>query len=283
MTASDRAEVGLCHGDLLAPVDTQASHRLRLRRWRFGDLDDSEAESRFHELGRFVAGVATPSLPIGTGWAAEGWCERWDSARSATVFSAHRERELVGFMLVGEPRIAGLRAFHLQATYVHPALQGRGIGFALNARLAIHELARHPLGSRWVVADFINPVALAGIRARLSSDAAMYPRLDGGTPDPELLDAAEAAAALLYPQAEFDPLKGVLHGRTGSREAQTPSSGAAEIDDWFAQHVDPGAGDALLAVFDARRPEVLRGARQLPRATLRSLKPKAGRTRRSVR
>jgi hypothetical protein len=282
MTASDHAGVGLCNRDLLAPVDTQASHRLQVRRWRFGDLDDSEADSRFHELGRFVAGVATPSLPAGTGWAAEGWGERWDSARSATVFTAHRELEFAGFMMVGETSIGGRRALHLQATYVHSALQGRGVGFALNARLTIHELARHPLGSRWVVADFINPVAFAGIRTRYS-DAAVYPRLDGGTPRPELLDAAEAAAALLYPQAEFDPLTGVLHGRTGSRKAHTPSSGAAEIDDWFAQHVDPGAGDALLAVFDARRTEVLRGARQLPRATLRSLKPKVGRTRRSVR
>ena len=283
MTASDRAEVSLCNGDLLAPINMLATQRLRLRRWRFDDLDAREASSRFHELGRFVAGVATPSLPIGSGWAAEGWCERWDSARSATVFSAHTESNLVGFMLVGETRIGGLRALHLQAAYVHPALQGRGIGFALNARVATHELARHPLGSRWVIASLFNPVALAGIRARLSSDAALYPRLDGGAPDPELLDAAEAAAALLFPQAEFDPLTGVLHRRQRRREVPVQASGTAEVDDYFAKNVDPGAGDVLLAVFDARRPEVLRGAKQLPRAVLRSLKPKAGRTRRSVR
>jgi ribosomal protein S18 acetylase RimI-like enzyme len=280
MTVSDRTEAGLCNSDLLASVDTQASHRLRLQRWRFGDLDSSEAAARFNELGQFFAGVATPSLPVGTGWAAEGWCERWDNVASSTGCSAHRGSELVGFMLVGEQRIAGLRALHLQSAYVHPALQGRGIGFALNARLAIHELTRYPLGSRWAVASFINPIALAGFRARLSSDAAMYPRIDGGTPNPELVDAARAAAAELYPKATFDPLTGVLHGRHRPRATPVPTCGAAEVDDYFARHVDPGAGDVLLAVFDARRPEVLRGARQVPGAFLRSLKPKAGRTRR---
>jgi GNAT superfamily N-acetyltransferase len=283
MTASDRAEVGLCNRDLLASINTGASQRLQLRRWRFGDLDAGTAASRFDELGRLVAGVATPSLPAGTGWAAEGWRERWDSAASATVFSAHTESDLVGFMLVGDPMIAGMRSLHLQAAYVHPAFQGRGIGFALNARMGLRELGLHPLGSRWLVSDLINPVALAGWRARLRSPGATYPRVDGGAPPPEILEAATAAAAELYPHAEFDPLTGVLHGRHRPRPGPTPSSNDAEVDAHFARHVDPAAGDALLSVFDTRRPEVLRIAGRLPGAFLRSIKPRAGSTRRSAR
>jgi GNAT superfamily N-acetyltransferase len=176
-----------------------------------------------------------------------------------------------------------MRSLELQAAFVHPAFQGRGIGFALNARMSLHELSHRPLGSRWVVIAVVNPVAFSGWRRRFQSPDAVYPRLDGVPPSHELLEAAVAAASDLHPQATFDPLTGVLHGRTKPRSVVVPASGEAEVDAYFARNLDPAAGDVLLAIVDARRAEVLRIARQVPTLCLRSLKPKAGRTRRSVR
>ncbi len=241
MNASHQPQLALRNFDLVPVVDPAASGKVRFTKWRLGDLDHAEAAARFQELGRLVAAVATPSLEAGTGWVAEHWDSRWDAVERSTVWSAAVGDTIVAFMLVAEPVIAGSASIYLQAAYVHPALQRRGIAFSLNARMVLRELARRPLGSRWVVSDVMNPVALAGWRARLSSSAATYPDVGDGSP-----------------------------ARTAPRPGPATPSGDRFVDEHFRRHVDHGNGDTLLVVFDGRRSEVLRCLGRIPGALVRS-------------
>ena len=270
MNASHQPQLALRNIDLVPVVDPADSGKVWFTKWRLGDLDPAEAAARFQELGRLVAAVATPSLEAGTGWVAEHWDSRWDAVERSTVWSAAIGDTIVAFMLVAEPVIAGSASIYLQAAYVHPALQRRGIAFSLNARMVLRELARRPLGSRWVVSDVMNPVALAGWRARLSSSAATYPDVGDGSPRGELVDVAREAAALLYSDLEFDDATGVLHARTAPRPGPATPSGDRFVDEHFRRHVDHANGDTLLVVFDGRRSEVLRCLGRIPGALVRS-------------
>lgn len=261
------------NADLVAPLDPAA--RLSFRRWRFADLSSDQATARFDELGRLAAAVATPELPAGTGWVAEDWPSRRAVADRSTVVAASAGGAVAGFMLVTQLRLAGSRAIHLQAAYVRPELQGQGVAFALNARMILRELARRPLGSRWIVMTVYNPLGVAGWRRRLSSPAAVYPSFGEVPCRPELVQVATAAAGRLYPQLALDVGTGVLRARTGPRPAP-PRSGDDAVDRHFEQHVDAEAGDTLLMVLDGRRAEVLRCLRTIPGALVRSVAPAGG-------
>lgn len=258
------------NADLLEPVVPGSAQRLRFDRWRLADLDPVEASVRWHELGRLAAAVATPSLHAGTGWVADIWPSRRADADRSAVLTARWGATLVGFMLVRELSVGPTRVLHLKSAYVHPGMQRRGVAFALNARMVFAELARHPVGSRWVVADVINPVSFAGWRARLSGPAASFPDVGDGTPRPALCEIAPALAGELYPGLLFDPTTGVIAGLTGPRPDPATRSGDAAVDAHFERHVDASSGDALLMVLDGRRTEVLRGLGRIPGAVLRS-------------
>jgi L-amino acid N-acyltransferase YncA len=270
-----RQDVGLRNADLLPEVTAASLRSLRVRRIHLAGLATETASGLLEQVGRLVVGVATPDLPAGTGWMAEEWAARGQSASDATLWTATLGDALVGCMFVSELELDGTRALFLQSAYVHPALQGRGVGFALNARMALRELLRHPFGSRWVVAALMSPVALAGWRSRLSPGAA-YPGLGDTDLRPELTSVAAAAAAQLYPTVPFDPATGVLHGRTPPRSGRVTPSGDQFVDAHFEQHVDPAAGDAVLMVLDGRRSEVVRCLGRVPGALLRSISVRAG-------
>ena len=253
-------------------VSAATSARVRIERVEMSRCSESVARQLFDEMGRVAAAAATPELPAGTGWAAEVWETRWPGIRSVDAYVARAAGELVGFMLCTTVRVGGRRALYLQAAYVHPALQGRGIGFAINARVVFRELCSHPFARRYMVSDMMSPVALAGWRARVSSRDDFYPAMDGA-PATELMQSlALDAARTLYPDLVFDLGTGVLHGRTGARPAPTTRSGVAVVDAHYDRFVDPARGDTVLVVVNGRRREVLAGAGKLLSAIPRVLR-----------
>ena len=262
-------------------VSAATSAPVRLERVEMSSCSETEARRLFDEMGRVVAAAATPDLPAGTGWAAEVWETRWPGIRSVDAYVARAAGELVGFMLCDTVMVGARRALYLQAAYIHPALQGRGIGFAINARVVFRELCAHPFSRRYMVSDMMSPVALAGWRARVSSRDDFFPPMDGAPATASMRQLAIDAARLLYPDLAFDVDSGVLHGRTGPRTEAPIRSGVASVDAHYDRFVDPVAGDTVLVVVNGRRREVLAGAGKLLSAIPRMLR--FGRARRDGR
>lgn len=245
---------------------------VRIERVEMSRCSEPEARRLFDEMGRVAAAAATPELPAGTGWAAQVWETRWPGIRSVDAYVARAAGELVGFMLCTTVTVGGRRALYLQAAYVHPALQGRGIGFAINARVVFRELCSHPFSRRVMVSDMMSPVALAGWRARVSSRDDFFPPLDGAPATEQMRSLASDAARALYPDLEFDPTTGVLRGRTGPRPVAAPRSGVTQVDAHYDRFVDPAQGDTVLVVVNGRHREVLAGAGKLLGAIPRVLR-----------
>ncbi len=253
-------------------VSAAMSAPVRIERVEMSRCSESEARRIFDEMGRVVAAAATPDLPAGTGWASDVWESRWPGIRDVDAYVALAAGELVGFMLCTTVTVGGRRALYLQAAYIHPELQGRGIGFAINARVVFRELCAHPFSRRYMVSDMMSPVALGAWRAQVADRNDFYPPLDGA-PTTELMQAlALDAAHTLYPDLTFDLGTGVLHGRTGARPAPTTRSGIALVDAHYDRFVDPARGDTVLVVVNGRRREVLAGAGKLLSAIPRVLR-----------
>lgn len=257
---------------------TRRPYRLHYATVDLSKLSTSEYDALFGEMGSVMHG-ATSGGSGSTEWAIEDWRDRKSELRRGSeVFLIRDSCELVGFVTFRVRRVHRRVCLHLSSGYILPTYQGCGIGYLANARIIFHVIVRHPFSSYLMAADILNPVVMAGWRARIPWPEVMYPPVTPGLKPTALRDIAAELADSAYSASEFNPGTGVLRGKTRPRGSEFTRSGDCAVDGYFEQHVDPTRGDTVLMILDGSRAALLRGVaeilRAVPRSLRRSLKPR---------
>jgi GNAT superfamily N-acetyltransferase len=246
---------------------------VRISRVRLHRLPAREARRIFDRMGEVMVATMTPGEVGERSWAARDWARRWPAMRSCDAYLAEQGGHLVGFLAHEDVRVAGRRGVHLLAAYILPEFQGRGIAFSFNARIVVPGLLTRPFANQLLILDVLNPLALRAWQVRFRDGRCFFPAVDGAAdPSPQLRRMAGQVAADRYRSLDFDPVTGVLCGKTLPRGPERPLSGDPAIDDHFARHVDPAAGDTVLVVVDLNRWVVLASLGQVLSAVRRSLR-----------
>jgi GNAT superfamily N-acetyltransferase len=255
------------------------SERIRYRTVLPADLCAGQATELFGSM-REVARAATVDSS-GSTWVDADWDGRFGQFMESRCHLACSPVGLIGFMWTRRLRVEGWRVVHLQAAYVLPEHHGRGIGFAMNARMVLREAPLLLRGRSLMLADMASPVALHGWRSRARCAADFFPLIDGrGLPRPSpLLDIAGSLAVSVYPGLDFDSRTGVLRSKTHPRGTPMSFSGEDAVDRYFEDFVHGAAGDTALVVMRPRAWEFIANAGQLVRAVPRALRRRPSRRR----
>jgi hypothetical protein len=264
------------------PVDRSDEERVQYRTFRPSSLSPAHAAELFDSM-REVASAATMGPP-GSTWIDADWESRRTQFEESTCYSAWSSEGLIGFMWTRRVSVESWRAVHLQAAYVLPEHHGRGIGFAMNARMVLREVVGL-LGPRsFLVADMASPVAFHGWRSRARRAADFFPLLDGsGRPLKSPLEpVAVAMSSGLYPGVGFDPSTGTLRSKTAGRVGPVRMSGEHEVDAYFAGLVSGSQGDTALVVMRPSATEFVANAGEVIKAVPRAVRRNPRRSRRQA-
>jgi hypothetical protein len=254
------------------PLDRSDAERVQYRTFRPASLPPAQAAELFDSM-RKVASAATIG-PLGSTWIDADWESRRIQFEESTCYSAWSSEGLIGFMWTRRVSVESWRAVHLQAAYVLPEHHGRGIGFAMNARMVLRE-AVGLLGPRsLLVADMASPVAFHGWRSRARRAADFFPLLDGsGRPLRSPLEqVAVAMSSGLYPGVRFDSSTGTLRSKTAGRVGPVRMSGEHEVDAYFADFVSGSQGDTALVVMRPSATEFAANAGEVIKAVPRAIR-----------
>ena len=246
---------------------------VRLESSQVSRLTSSDAASLYVAMGE-VARAATTG-PDGSSWIDSDWAQRFGQFGSSRCYTAWLDDELIGFMWTKQHRLVGWRFLHLQAAYVLPEHHGRGVGFALNARMLFTEVIRRFGRQMVLVADMASPIAFHGWRSRARSTESFFPHLSdtsGEPSDSPLAELAGIAAAHLYPGVAYDSESGVLLRKTAPTRSNTRWSNEPAVDRFFGRYVDRGAGDTCLVVMRPSPVELFGNTGQMARAIPRALR-----------
>ena len=263
-------------GDV-SPSRRHIRSRLTYRRVRFARLSETEFEEHFAKMSLVMTEATRIDSTIAP-WASPDWYSRKDDVRrNADAIMAFDGELLVGFVAYRVRVLCGRSCVHLMSGYVRPNYQGRGIGYASNARIGIPVLLRHSFRGIYMAADLLNPIVMRAWKDRAPTARHIYPAIGPASENPRLVGAATELAKAGFPALEFDSKTGVLAGKTLPRQNDAPLSGDALIDQHFRSHVRPSDGDTVLMLLDGTRGAVFSYGREILRAVPRILRRTASR------
>ncbi len=241
---------------------------------RMAKLSSERAEALLDEMRAVMLQTACPEDMTPASWAYRHFESRRRSMRAnSDVYLFHSEDgKLVGFLVHEITRLRGRPCIELQAGYVTPDYQGRGLAFAVNVRMLLRGIARAPMSGVYVMGVVGSAIAVRGWRDRIATDAHFYPRLPGAdVPSPSLVEAAKDFAASAYSDRVFDEGCGRLHGVTSPRYTRFAECGDESVDAWFVKNVNPLEGDAVVMLIDVSVGLLISHITKLVRAVPRSL------------
>ncbi len=243
--------------------------RLRYEHIDLGGLSDRDFAVRFDQMGDVISDAM---LACGENeWATIDWQARRARIRWGTsAYMVWDGDVLAGFLLYSSFPFAGRTCIHMKTGYVRPAYQSGGIGFSLSVRVAYRAVLHRPLGEFLLVSDMLNPIVVAGWIARFPTATKMLPA-DFGRYSAELVELGSQVAAEMYPWAEYDQERCVLHGKTVPRSGVIEVSGDPVVDEYFMTNMDPTNGDTILYLAEFDHPTVMKGVLELVQLTGRVL------------
>lgn len=245
--------------------------KIELHHRRLASVTASERDRLMDEFCRVAVVALTPETSREDSWVSADWASRSEwITEHCSVQWATCGPDVVGFLAYRTMQLAGRPAVHLVAASVLPEYQGKGVAFAINARIVFRSLAAARFASVVVVAHILNPIAMKGWWSRLNDQGAFYPQITDAEPPLLLRRVAEEFAAEVDEGFDFDPDTGVVKGRHPSGSRPTLESGHRGIDSLYQDNVCLDSGDTVVMVVDLSRRTILGGFGELLRAVYRS-------------
>jgi hypothetical protein len=127
-----------------------------------------------------------------------------------------------------------------------------------------------------LIIEVLNPIVIAGWRARLPSQSLLYPPIVGETPSTILRQAACEYSRSIAPDLDIDLESGVIHQLTPPRRPFITECRDEVVAKYYRQHADTTNGDAILLIVDGSRRALLSGVAEFWRAAVRSGLPVLG-------
>lgn len=223
------------------------------------------------EFCRVTVAAITPGVSYEESWVSADLASRREwITDNCSVQWATCEGDVVGFLAYRVMQLAGRPTVHLVVASVLPEYQGKGVAFAINARIVLRNLVATRFASLVVVAHILNPIAMMGWWSRVDDQSGFYPQITAERPPPLLRRVAEEFAADVDEGFDFNPDTGVVTGRHPSGPRQLRESGHPGIDSLYRDNLCLYEGDTVVTVIDVSRRRVVAEFGELLRAIYRS-------------
>lgn len=280
---SDRTRGIATAVEVTGPDQPHTQTVLRQLKYRYVTPSELPADETQELWQRICDVVAEAAIGTSDGAVDGGWERTFLNERRSTVLGGCRlclvydGSNMVGMVGYRIFDLAGRKCMQMLNGYFRPAYQGRGLGMAVSLRLILRNMPRYPFSEYLLIMEVLNPIVIAGWRARLPSESLLYPSISGERSTDVLRVAAGEYSRVIAPELDIDLHTGVIHRLTPPRRPFATECRDQAAAEYFHQHAATADGDAMLLIVDGNRRALLSGVAEFWRAAVRSGLPTIGR------